>query len=110
MRVSLELIKPVALVVCLLSLFAVFRVLFFSPELDLEQVGWQSAMLLSLAAGIAISSGMIFLPDGARGVGNCLRTLPVQLFCWGVGIMAVMFVAAQYCEAHCIIVKNACRI
>jgi hypothetical protein len=53
---------------------------------------------------------MIFLPDEARGLGNCLRTLPVQVFCWGVGVMAVMFVAAQYCEAHCIIVKNACRI
>jgi len=109
-RVSLELIKPVALALCLLSIWAVFQVVFFSPELELEDMGWRAVVLLAMAAGIAVSSGMIFLPEGARGLGNCLRTLPVQLFCWGVGVIAVMFVAARYCEAHCIIVKNACRI
>lgn len=107
---SLELIKPVALTLCLLSLCAVFQVVFFAPELDVEHMGWKAIVLLALAAGIAISSGMIFLPDEARGLGACVRTLPMQIFCWGVGTMAVMYVAAQYCEAHCILIKSGCRI
>lgn len=107
---SLELIKPVALALCLISLCAVFQVVFLTTDLDTEQMGWQAAMLLSLAAGIAISSGMLFLPDGARGIGGCLRTLPVQIFCWAVGTMLVMFVAAQYLETHCIFLKDTHRL
>lgn len=107
---SLELIKPVALGLCLISLCAVFQVVFLAPDLDVEQIGWQAAMLLSLAAGIAISSGMLFLPDGTRGVSGCLRTLPVQIFCWAVGTMFVMFVAARYLETHCIFLKDTRRL
>ena len=106
----MELIKPVGLALCLLSLCAVFQVVFFAPELDAEQMAWKAVVLLALAAGIAISSGMIFLPDDARGLGACLRTLPMQVFCWGVAMMVLLYVAAQYCEAHCILVKNGCRI
>ena len=108
--VSLELIKPVALAICLISLCAVFQVVFLTPDLDVDQIGWQAAMLLSLAAGIAISSGMLFLPDEARGVGACFRTLPVQIFCWAVGTMLVMFVAARYLETHCIFLKDTHRL
>lgn len=107
---SLELIKPVALALCLISLCAVFQVVFLTTDLDVEQMGWQAVMLLSLAAGIAISSGMLFLPDGARGFSGCLRTLPVQIFCWAVGTMLVMFVAARYLETHCIFLKDAHRL
>ena len=107
---SLELIKPVALALCLMSLCAVFQVVFLAPDLNMEQMGWQALMLLALAAGIAISSGMIFLPEGARGMTGCLRTLPVQIFCWGVGAMVVLFVAAQYLETHCIFLKDVRRL
>lgn len=108
--VSLELVKPVALALCLISLCAVFQVVFLAPDMDLDQMEWQAVMLLSLAAGIAISSGMLFLPEGSRGVGGCFRTLPVQIFCWAVGTMLVMFVAARYLETHCIFLKDTHRL
>lgn len=107
---SFELIKPVALALCLLSLCAVFQVVFLAPDVDPEQMGWNALVLLSLAAGIAISSGMIFLPEGERGFSGCLRTLPVQIFCWGVGTMVVMFVAARYLETHCILLRDVRRL
>jgi hypothetical protein len=109
-RVSLELIKPVALALCMISLCAVFQVVFLAPDLDVEQRCWQALMLLSLSAGISISSGMIFLGHEARGIGGCFRTLPVQIFCWAVGTMLVMFVAALYLETHCIFLKDTHRL
>ena len=84
-----------------------------APWFGASTIVWANTIavvLVALAAGIAISSGMIFLPDDARGFGACLRTLPVQVFCWGVATMVLLYVAAQYCEAHCILVKNTCRV
>ena len=107
---SLELIKPVALALCLISLCAVFQVVFLAPDLDLEQTCWQALMLLSLSAGISISSGMLFLAPEARGFSGCFRTLPVQIFCWAVGTMFVMFVAARYLETHCVFLRDVRRL
>lgn len=107
---SLELIKPVALALCLISLCAVFQVVFLAPDLDQDQKCWQALMLVSFSAGISISSGMIFLGQEARGISGCLRTLPVQIFCWAVGAMLVMFVAARYLETHCIFLKDTHRL
>jgi hypothetical protein len=107
--VSVELIKPVALALCLISLCAVFQVVFLAPDLDLDQKCWQALMLLSLSAGISISSGMIFLGDETREISGCFRTLPVQIFCWAVGTMLVMFVA-RYLETHCMFLKDTRRL
>jgi hypothetical protein len=101
----LELTKPVALVLCLASLLAVFYTAFLAPSGDLEQTIWRSTMLLSLAAGICFSSGMIFREHDE----TVLRTLPVQLFCWAACGMLVLFLSAWYLETHCIFYRDVRR-
>ena len=107
---ALDLVKPSALALCLVSLCAVFQIAFLAPDLDREQKCWQALVLLSLSAGISISSGMLFLAREERGIARCFRTLPVQVFCWTAGTMLVIFLAAQYLETHCIFVKDTRRL
>jgi hypothetical protein len=117
----LEVVKPVALVLCMVSLFAVFYTAFLVPASDLEQRVWDSLALLSLAAGICISSGMIFRESshtGADSIGRqsghsrrdpLTRTLPVQMFCWGASLILALFVASWYLETYCIFYKDVRR-
>jgi len=105
----LEVAKPVALALCMLSLCAVFYTAFLIPASDLEQRIWDSAVLLSLAAGICLASGMIFRESTQTGVEPVMRTLPVQIFCWAAGLMLVLFVASWYVETHSVFYKDVRR-
>jgi formate/nitrite transporter FocA (FNT family) len=104
-----EAVKPIALVLCLLSLFAVFYTAFLVPASGVEQRLLDSAVLLSLAAGICLSSGMIFRESTPDGIEPVIRTLPVQMFCWAVGVMVVLFIASWYLETYCILYKDVRR-
>src|ERR1700761_4259098 len=81
----LELAKPVALLLCILSLYAVFHAAFLFPGTTLQQTIWDSLELLAVAAGISLVSGFLFL-DPAPGTRvnstRLIATLPMQLFCW----------------------------
>ena len=101
-----EIAKPIALLLCILSLWAVFYTAFLVPASDLEQRSWDSLVLLSLAAGICLTSGMIFREPTEIGVGSLTRTLPIQIFCWAIGLMAVWFLASWYLETYCIFYKD----
>ena len=94
---SVEILKPIALIVCLMSLCAVFQVAFLTADMFL----W---------AGISVSSGMIFRADEECQAVDCMRTLPMQIFFWGAGTMVVMFFAAQYLETHCIFFRDVRRL
>ncbi|HEX3571712.1 MAG TPA: hypothetical protein VHU44_12905 [Acidobacteriaceae bacterium] len=107
---SVEVIKPIALTLCLTSLCAVFRVAFLSADLDVEQTCWQTLILLSLSAGISVSSGMLFRPEGESRLIDCMRTLPMQIFFWATGTMVVMFLAARYLETHYILLRDLRRL
>jgi len=107
---SVELIKPLALILCLLSLCAVFQVAFLAADMDLEQRYWQALILLSLSAGISVSSGMIFRASGESRLSGCMRTLPMQVFFWATGTMVTMFFAARYLETHCIFFRDLRRL
>jgi len=104
-----EVAKPIALALCLLSLWAVFYTAFLVPASGLEQRIWDSVILLSLAAGICLSSGMIFREETREGVEPVTRTLPVQIFCWAVCLMLVLFIASWYLETYCIFYKDVRR-
>ena len=54
----LEIAKPVALLLCILSLYGVFYTAFLVQPSDLEQRIWNSLELLSIAAGICLVSGL----------------------------------------------------
>jgi hypothetical protein len=105
-----ELAKPIALLLCMISLCAVFYTAFLAPASDLEQRVWDSLVLLSLAAGICLSSGMIFCEPAEDGAARLLRTLPVQVFCWAFGGMLLLFAASWYLETYCIFYKDVRRL
>ena len=104
-----EVAKPIALVLCLLSLWAVFYTAFLVPASGLEQRIWDSVILLSLAAGICLASGMIFREETREGIEPVTSTLPVQIFCWAVCLMLVLFIASWYLETYCIFYKDVRR-
>jgi hypothetical protein len=104
-----EAVKPVALLLCLLSLCAVFSTAFLVPASGLEQRIWDSTILLSLAAGICVASGMLFREATEEGVEPVMHTLPVRVFCWAVCIMVVLFLASWWLETYCIFYKDVRR-
>jgi cation transport ATPase len=101
-----EAMKPIALVLCLLSLCAVFYTAFLLPASGLEQRIWDSTTLLSLAAGICLTSGMIFREPTRDGVEPILRTLPVQVFCWATAMVVALFAASWWLETYCVFYKD----
>jgi hypothetical protein len=105
-----EVAKPIALVLCMFSLCAVFYTAFLVPASDLEQRSLDAVVLLTFAAGICLSSGMIFRESEQSGANSLTRTLPVQMFLWAVCIMLVLFLTSWYLETHCIFYKDVRRI
>jgi hypothetical protein len=104
-----EAVKPIALLLCLLSLCGVFYTAFLVPAAGFEQRLLDSGVLLSLAAGICLASGMIFRDATPQGLEPVTRTLPVQIFCWATGGMAVLFLASWYLQTYCIFYKDVRR-
>jgi formate/nitrite transporter FocA (FNT family) len=106
----LEVAKPIAVGLCMVSLCAVFSTAFLAPAADLEHRTWDTVILLSLTAGICLASGMIFRESSESsaesGAEPLLRTLPVQMFCWAVSLMLVLFLASWYLETHCVFYKD----
>jgi hypothetical protein len=100
--------RPVALMLCMAALCGVFYTAFLTPANNPVQEIWDTLTLLSLAAGICVASGMLFR-DGT-GDDELLRTLPVQMFLWAAGVMALMFVASWYLETHCVFYRDVRRL
>jgi len=105
-----EATKPVALMMCMAALCGVFYAAFLSPVSHPEGNLWDTLTLLSLTAGICVASGMLFLEGNGNEDGELLRTLPVQMLLWAVGVMAVMFVASWYLETHCVFYRDVRRL
>jgi hypothetical protein len=104
-----ELAKPVALLLCLLSLCGVFHTAFLIPASDLHQTIWDSLELLSLAAGISLVGGLIFRESAPESFADSTRlasTLPIQVFCWAAGTMFLLFLCTWYLETHCIFYRD----
>jgi|HubBroStandDraft_2_1064218.scaffolds.fasta_scaffold1487850_1 hypothetical protein len=108
----LELARPAALLLCILSLYAVFHTAFLVPATGLEQTIWNSLQLLAVAAGISLVGGLIFQepPSGAKVAPmpgerlngtRLIATLPMQLFCWTSITILVLFIAAWYLGSQC---------
>lgn len=105
----LEVAKPVALLLCLLSLCAVFHTAFLIPASNLHQTIFDSLELLSLAAGISLISGLIFRESAQETSADNKRlmsTLPIQVFYWASGTMLLLFVCCWYLENYCIFYRD----
>jgi hypothetical protein len=104
----LELAKPIALVFCILSLYAVFYAAFLNPGSDLDQTIYDSLGLLALSAGISLISGFIFREGHETNSGNVrlMATLPVRMFCWASVGMIIFFVVAWYLETNSVFYRD----
>jgi hypothetical protein len=104
-----EVAKPVTLIFCILSLYALFHTAFLVPASDMHQRICDSLGILALAATISLIGGLIFR-DAAHGAPagwkRITATLPVQLFFWGSGAMLVLFIVSWYLESHCIFYRD----
>ena len=79
-----ELLKPVALLMCILSQYAVFQAAFLEPAKDVQHRLLEALAMSGLAGVIALLGGWIFR-DGEivrkRSDARLVKTLPVQLYC-----------------------------
>jgi cation transport ATPase len=104
-----EFARPVTLVFCILSLYAVFHTAFLSLTQDVDQRLFDSLALLALAAGISVVSGLIFREATQNPIAPTPRltaTLPVQMFCWAAAVMVVLFVVSWYLETYCVFYRD----
>jgi hypothetical protein len=110
----LEITKPVALLLCLLSLYALFHTAFLATgSLDLLVPGpalhdriFDSLLLLGLSAGICIVSGLIFREATPKPQPPLSATLPLKVFYWATGTMLLLFVISWYLETYCIFYRD----
>ncbi|MGA8273095.1 MAG: hypothetical protein WB919_16150 [Candidatus Sulfotelmatobacter sp.] len=104
-----EVAKPVTLISCILSLYAVFSAAFLTPASDMHQRICDALIMLALAAGIALIGGLIFRSEMQEPRTQTMRltaTLPVQLFCWASATMLVLFIVSWYLESYCVFYRD----
>ncbi len=105
----LEIAKLVALVLCMLSLWAVFHTAFLVPAADFEQRTYDSLAMLALAAGISLAGGLLFRdakPEPRAANSRLAATLPVQVFFWVAGLILILFVVSWYLETYVIFYRD----
>ena len=105
----LELARPVALLSCILSLYAVFNAAFLIPASDMHLRVYESLELLALAAAISFAGGFIFRDETRESDSGRMRfagTLPMRVFFWATSTMFVLFVISWYMESYCVFYRD----
>src|SRR5215472_17171988 len=95
----LELAKAVSFLICILSLYWAGFSAFFVPGTQWEERMWVAGFKLLAAAAICFYSGMVFSwPSKANPTAfqRLTATLPVRLFFWALGGLAVLFTLSWY--------------
>jgi hypothetical protein len=105
----LEFAKLASLLLCMLSLYAIFRTLFLSVE-DPQPIYMapqvfnhrvlNAFFLISISAGISFLGGIIFRAAEPEPHPSLASTLPLQIFYWATSIMIALFVIAWFLETH----------
>jgi hypothetical protein len=95
-----QIAKFLALMLSILSLYVVLGHAFFVPGRGWEDRLVDGLSMLGMAASVCFASGLVFeIPDrkfDPEPTPPLLRTLPVQLFFWAAGLMAVLFVVSWF--------------
>jgi hypothetical protein len=107
----LDVAKPIALLLSILSLYASFHVAFLIPSMTYYRRIHDGMILLLLAAGISILGGLLFRESSLtvhndRDKIGLMATLPVQLFCWTASLIILLFGVAWYLETYVIFYRN----
>jgi hypothetical protein len=104
-----EIANPITFVLCILALYALFYAAFLNPANDLQQRIWDALGKLALAGGTSVLSGLLFreeMPDRHGGSRRLTATLPVQMFCWAVGVMLILFFISWYLHNYCVLYRD----
>jgi hypothetical protein len=104
----LDIAKLAALLLCQLSLYAVFHATFLVPnasELLFSEAAQTAHILHTLwllvfAAGICLSSGLLYRDAAPLPRPSLTATLPVKLLTWSTSIMLLLFLLSWYLETH----------
>jgi hypothetical protein len=105
-----EFSKLAALLLCMLSLYGVFRTLFLTTE-DTHAILLQppeiftnrlldALLLVALSAAISLLGAVIFREAEPRPRPSLAATLPIQVFSWSTSIMLTLFFLARFLETH----------
>ena len=107
LAVFLELAKFASLLLSILTLDAVFHTAFLEPGSHLEQQLLPALRMLLLAAAVSLVSGYIFREGEKRSEQRAVRqdgsvagSLPMMIFWWGSGVMALLFGLAWLVERY----------
>jgi hypothetical protein len=105
----LEFAKLGALLLCMLSLYVVFRTLFLSiedphailqpPQIFTNRI-LDALLLIAISAAISLLGGIIFREAEPKPHSSLAATLPLQIFSWATSIMLTLFVLARFLETH----------
>jgi|SRR5580658_9557833 hypothetical protein len=99
----LDLGRAVSFFASILSLYWVMMGAFFVPGSRLREQLAVCAIRVAIAACICFASGLLFSMQPAaskREKPSALSTLPMKLFFWGLGGMAILFVVSWYIEDY----------
>ena len=104
-----EFAKLAALLLCILSLYAIFRTLFLSienplpifqaPQILTHRI-LNALLLIALSAAISLLGAIIFREAEPDPHPSLASTLPLQVFYWATSIMLSLFVLARFLETH----------
>ena len=98
-----ELAKGAAYLLSVVSLFALLGLsLFLHPGAPWQERLPGALEATALAASACLAAGLLItLIDRAPSIlPSLLRTLPIQLFCWTLGLAIVLFLVSGYLEEH----------
>jgi hypothetical protein len=105
-----EFAKLASLLLCMLSLYSVFRSLFLTfedprtillqpPEVFSKRL-LGALLLIAFSAGISLLGAVIFRESEPKPQPSLTATLPLQIFSWSTSIMLTLFFLARFLETH----------
>lgn len=103
MSLLLELVRPLSFVLSLLSLYPVMLSAFFEPGTRWQERLGRSLVRVAFAACVCFASGILYAMPAPRQSqpeaeppAPLFSTLPVRLFFWTIGAMAILFAVSWY--------------
>jgi hypothetical protein len=93
--------RLVAVILCVISLYALLGSAFFILGSHWQIRLERSITTLGIATCVCFASGILFtLTESATRHPSLHRTLPVQLYYWGVGATVLLFLLSLYLETY----------
>lgn len=93
--------RLVALILCVISLYALLGSAFFILGSHWQIRLERSITTLGIATCVCFASGILFtLRESTARQPSLHRTLPVQLYYWGVGATVLLFLLSLYLEIY----------